>query len=361
MNNFDLIVAGAGPAGSTAAITASDRGSRVLLLEAGPYPRHKVCGEFVSAESAELLRYLLSDRATSLLATPRINTAILHADGRSCEIRLASPGYAIPRFALDDALWRCAQSRKVECRIERVTEVVRQQQQFLVKAGSAVHRAKMVINASGRWSRLSRRVSRGQPLIGLKAHFAGETNDAVDLYFVEGGYCGVQAVAPGVLNVCALVRQGGAKDLTAVFAGDRKLSGRARGWRPITEVFATAPVYLGADSPVVEGVLQVGDAAGFLDPFVGDGISLALRSGVLAGRCVGEAKAEAYAGLYRRLFGTIFGTTRRIRSLESFPSFLHPLIMRGLGIPAVGRKLFHQTRQAGFDVLAEPLDASSNS
>ena len=58
---FDVIVVGSGPAGSASAIAAADRGLRVLLLEATRFPRHKVCGEFVSAESAEVLRYLLRD------------------------------------------------------------------------------------------------------------------------------------------------------------------------------------------------------------------------------------------------------------------------------------------------------------
>ncbi|HUK87310.1 MAG TPA: FAD-dependent oxidoreductase, partial [Terriglobales bacterium] len=56
MKEWDLIVVGAGPAGSTAAITAARQGARVLLLERGAFPRHRVCGEFVSPESLGLLQ-----------------------------------------------------------------------------------------------------------------------------------------------------------------------------------------------------------------------------------------------------------------------------------------------------------------
>ena len=56
---YDLIVVGGGPAGESAAITAVRGGARVVLLERGKFPRHKVCGEFVSAESLELLSSLL--------------------------------------------------------------------------------------------------------------------------------------------------------------------------------------------------------------------------------------------------------------------------------------------------------------
>ncbi len=360
MNTFDLIVVGAGPAGSAAAIAGSNRGLTVLLLEAGRYPRHKVCGEFVSAESAEVLRYLLADDSGRLFAAPRIGTAVVHSHGRSCAFDLASPGYSIPRIALDNALWQAAQARGVQCRIDLVTEVRRENGGLVARGNSNEYRARTVVNASGRWSRLSRKHSSTAAWIGLKAHFAGETNDSVDLYFLPNGYCGVQAVAPGVLNACALVLQGTARDLQDVFAQDVELLERARKWSRVTEVFATAPVYLGAGVPVIDEVLHVGDAAGFVDPFVGDGISLALRSGVLAGRCAGEVSPEAYANLYREAFDSIFRNAQRIRRLQKFPAFLHPLIIRGLGVQPLARHLFHQTRQAGFDVLNVPVEELSS-
>jgi flavin-dependent dehydrogenase len=357
MSVYDLAVIGAGPAGCAAAITAAKRGLKVLLLDATQYPRHKVCGEFVSAESAEVLRYLLAEDAQHLFAAPRISNAKLHAAGRSCTIPLVSSAYSIPRIILDDALWRRAQSQGIDCRIDRAAEIVPVNGGFLIKA-SQTYGARHVINATGRWSRLTTRTTR-QPWIGLKAHFAAETDESVDLYFWKHGYCGVQTVAPGILNACALVRQGTAKDLSSVFAADQLLATRANGWRQTTECFATAPVYLGPGSPVIDGILQVGDAAGFVDPFVGDGISLALRSGVLAGRCVDAVTSAAYARLYRQAFSRIFRSTNRIRNLQTFPGFLHPWIVRALAVPSIASHLFHQTRHARLDVLAVPLSSTT--
>ncbi len=65
---YDLIVIGAGPAGCAAAITAARTGASVFLLERGRFPRHKVCGEFVSAESLDLLQDLLAPAHRSLIA-----------------------------------------------------------------------------------------------------------------------------------------------------------------------------------------------------------------------------------------------------------------------------------------------------
>ena len=66
-SKYDLIVVGGGPAGTAAAIVAGRKGRRVLLLERGRFPRHKVCGEFVSAESLALLKVLLDPRHAALL------------------------------------------------------------------------------------------------------------------------------------------------------------------------------------------------------------------------------------------------------------------------------------------------------
>lgn len=354
---FDLAVVGAGPAGSAAAITAANRGLKVLLLEATRYPRHKVCGEFVSAESAEVLCYLLGDAAAPLFASPRISTARLHARGTSCTVPLALPAYSIARIKLDETLWHCAQSLSIDCRIDRVSGIVPENNEFLIKASSN-YLARSVINASGRWSRLTTRTTR-KPWIGLKAHFVGEADNTVDLYFWKTGYCGVQPVAAGVLNACALVRQDTAKDLSEVFVSDPHLAARSRNWRQTTQLFATAPVYLGPGSPVIDGVLQAGDAAGFVDPFVGDGISLALRSGVLAGRCAGAVTAAIYARLYREAFGEIFRSTNRIRSLQAFPAALHPWILNALGINAISRRVFQQTRTSALDVLGISLPSVS--
>ena len=91
---YDLAVIGGGPAGAAAAITSARQGHRVLLLERGKYPRHKVCGEFVSAESLGILRSLLS--GTALLGRQwerlaRIGRGRLFVDGSVLEAAIDPP------------------------------------------------------------------------------------------------------------------------------------------------------------------------------------------------------------------------------------------------------------------------------
>src|SRR6266700_2524417 len=110
--NYDLIVVGAGPAGSAAAITAARNGAAVLLLERGRFPRHKVCGEFVSAESLDLLRDLLAPDQRQLISNaPRIARGRIFADGAVLDAEIIPPAASIPRFDLDAVLWdSCRQS-----------------------------------------------------------------------------------------------------------------------------------------------------------------------------------------------------------------------------------------------------------
>lgn len=349
---FDVAVIGAGPAGSASAIAAADRGLRVVLLEAGRYPRHKVCGEFISAESAEVLnRLLLPERREILQTCPRVRSSRLHSSGRCFSMPLVHPAYSIPRHDLDECLWQEAQSRGVDCKTLEAKSIAKCDGGYeIANSGSPIF-ARAVINASGRWSRLNQQPD-GKPWIGLKAHFAGDTDDAVDLYFFNDGYCGVQAISPGVLNACALMQQGSARQLEDVFRKDKRLLERSQSWRQTTETFATAPVYLGLRSPVQNGILQVGDAAGFVDPFVGDGISLALRSGYLAGCSVLDRTADQYAQLYLRAFSRIFRNTRAIRSALAASGPLRPWLLSAVRLPGIGRRVFLSTRTANQDVLS---------
>src|SRR5277367_30082 len=98
-NMYDLVVIGGGPAGTSAAITAARAGARVLLLERGRFPRHKVCGEFVSAESLDLLANLLdSDSKTLLSDAVRIAKARIFLDGHMLQTVTDRPAASIARL-----------------------------------------------------------------------------------------------------------------------------------------------------------------------------------------------------------------------------------------------------------------------
>jgi menaquinone-9 beta-reductase len=419
IKQYDLAIIGGGPAGCAAAIAAIRAAPRakILLLEAGRYPRHKVCGEFLSPEGVAVLRQLggldsfLSDR-------PLISRARLFFDAQKLSAPIAPAAASITRYDLDFALWQLAASRGIECRQESQLSAVAHQEDVAKKedgweiaiashspAGTARAisvnvnaniRARAVINAAGRWSRLTQPLTPAQSRssgasekrgpgqeknkwIGLKQHFREapasapppSSQPSVDLYFFSEGYCGVQPIAPGVVNACAMFRFDARFDarsnarsiahshagsgMEEVFALHGELLRRSRGWQPASPPVSTSPLIFHTPAPLQAGILNVGDAAAFIDPFVGDGITLALRSGYLAGQCLSRfllersqislAQASAdYERRYLRELAPVFRSASQVRRLISLPGIIRGPLLGAIRFSQAAGLLVQRTR-----------------
>ena len=360
---YDLVVAGGGPAGTSTAITAARLGARVLLLERGRFPREKVCGEFVSPEALGLLRSLLrdcGDAQAMLGSAPQIREARVFAGEECLEFPLPSAAVSISRVDLDAALWRAAEAAGVEARPAVAVEEIQEGATFSVATSAGDFSAKSVVDSSGRWSNLNpaaeRRPGAAQrwQWLGIKAHFTEDgTPPSSDLYFFDGGYCGVQPARDGQVNACAMVRSDRARSLPEVFVLHPRLLERSRGWRQATETVVTAPLVFRRPRSLRSGVLLAGDSAGFLDPFAGDGISAALHSGALAaealadfwgGRVPLKEAALRYQRDYERALLPAFRAARSIRWLPRIPRALYAPAARVLRARPVARYLVSRTR-----------------
>src|SRR5947209_2219656 len=152
---YDLIVIGGGPAGSSAAIAAARAGAQVLLLERGRFPRHKVCGEFVSAESLDLLSSLLHSHHAHLLTdAPRMPQLRVYLDGRILRSLVEPPAASISRLELDAALWDSAARAGVDARQQTTVQAVAGRGPFQLTSTVGAFESRAVINCSGRWSNL---------------------------------------------------------------------------------------------------------------------------------------------------------------------------------------------------------------
>jgi flavin-dependent dehydrogenase len=363
---YDLAIVGGGPAGCAAAIAGARSGASVLLLERGRFPRHKVCGEFVSAESLNLLRTLLAPDFQNLIArAPRIEGTRVFVDGSELAAEIYPPAASIARFDLDVALWNsCLQSR-VDARSECEARTVDGAGPFRVTTADEVFEAKALVNSSGRWSRFTSPAIRAdmakEQWVGVKAHFCEASAPcSVDLYFFDGGYCGVQPVGPAEngsgrrINACAMVRADVATTLAEVLRCHPALFERSRTWESLMEPVTTSPLVFHDPEPVQGSMLQVGDAASFVDPFVGDGISLALRSGALAAECLtpffrGESVLEQTAARYRSMYGErlahVFRTSSTLRGMLGWPKFIRKPVLSVLAkTPFVTKQIVKMTR-----------------
>jgi flavin-dependent dehydrogenase len=358
MSKYDLVVGGGGPAGTAAAITAARSGARVLLLEQGHFPRQKVCGEFVSCETIPLLRKLLSPDGEFLNSAVKTTEARLFFDQSVARVPIP-PATTLPRYDLDFKLWEAAANSGADCWQNVTIDAVEEYDRiFHVHTTAGSFLACAVIDATGRWSKL-RPEFRATVLgtskwLGLKAHFSEKiANDrTTDLYFFEGGYCGIQPLPNGEINVCAKIRADVATRLERVFELHPALFDRSKGWLGITEVTTTAPLIFREPQPVISRILRVGDAAGFIDPFVGNGVSIALSTGALAAESLRavwtgaslEESLERYRTGYLTHFSRQFRIASQLRQILSAPKPLRYIATRAMQIPIISNYVFTLTR-----------------
>jgi len=285
-----ILVAGAGPAGSAAALTLAAAGLAPELCERSSFPRHKVCGEFLSPEIQPLLEKLGVAEGFLALGPARITYAELQFGRARRRFRLPEPAWGLSRFALDDYLARSARLRGATWRRESVSSL-----------------AAPAVWAGGRRVRSPR----GARVFGFKAHFRGPAQDAVELYFFPGGYCGLAPIEGGATNVCGLASEEALR--SAGFTPDRLLAARGpvgeriRPLERVSEWRLSGPLRFGHAIDAPRSLLVAGDAGCFVDPFTGSGLLAAMQTGIWAGealvRAAEGARWEDCCAWHRRLCG----------------------------------------------------------
>ena len=349
----DLVVAGAGPAGAAAAITAARSGLRVVLCDKAVFPRDKTCGDGLTTSALRHLEHLGFDiGALAGSYEPLRETVLVAPNGRRAVLPLPGDGLhviVVRREVLDVALVDTARSVGVEVREgSAVSEVFTDGESVDVGLadGSSIE-APYLVAADGHWSPVRRIVEPGGPpdlgeWHAARQYFNGVAalNGRIWVDFEPDllpGYSWVFPLPDGRANVGFVVlREGGrygsrsGKEMHALWhdlldrpimrealGSDACPEGRTRTW-PIPSRFDPARLTHGR-------VLFAGDAAGVVDPMTGEGIGQALETGMLAARAVAEARtagqragssdAEAVASRYRRDVERDLGVDLRFAAL----------------------------------------------
>lgn len=339
----DAVIIGAGPAGSAAATLLAGRGFRAVVLEAKTFPRRKVCGAFLSAQALAVLRQLGVLEDVERAGPERIGGGSLNLpSGLSVAFDLPAPGLGISRHALDQLLAEHAAQAGAVFRFgARVTGVERAPGGFRVQLSSGdALTARVAVGAWGRWDALDRSLER--PLPGPRSRYFGWSGEfegdgarlkgSVRLYVFEGGYCGLSRVEGGTVNLAGVIASGmqrrlgpGWENVVAhAQRSNRRLAEDLAGLSP-AGFLGTGPIFFAARRPTEKGILLVGDAAGVLDPFSGQGQAAALTSGALAAESAaaflsGGAADGDLPGLYAAAWREQFG--RRYKWNTAFRQFM---------------------------------------
>lgn len=296
MPELDVIIVGGGLAGLTGALHLLRAGLRVIVIEKHPFPRHKVCGEYISNEVLPYLQWLGAD--PGVLQPARINRVKISAvSGKSVEADLPLGGFGISRYALDQFLMQRMVAAGGILEIDTVDDISFKNDRFTVSTVNGRRlTAPFVIGAYGKRSALDQQLCRDfstqkSPWLAVKSHFEGDFPDGlVALHNFMGGYCGVSKVENNIINVCYLVsydifrrfknidthRQGEMyrnPHLKEIFEHSRPLFER-----PLT----ISQVSFAEKQKVDNHILMTGDTAGLIHPLCGNGMAMAIHSAKIA-------------------------------------------------------------------------------
>jgi menaquinone-9 beta-reductase len=321
-DKYDVIIAGAGPAGSSAAIHLAVSGLKVLLVEQKKFPRAKLCGEFISPECQDHFQKLGVARAIVCSEPATLNETVFYSS-RGHQVTVPSSWFGermalgLSRAVMDEVLLRRASEVGVEVieggsvvgpRIE--ADVVRG---LKVKRGAVEceYEAPLTIDATGRARILARKLnhsSKKKPtLVAFKAHLQNTrvTPGACEIYFYRGGYGGLSSIEGGASNLCFIISADQVKECDSdperVMREMVMRNPRARhtldSAAATSEWLSASWESFGRQSPApAKGLLAIGDAAAFIDPFTGSGMLMAFESGELVAQVVAGHRADLAAG-----------------------------------------------------------------
>ncbi|NTU80790.1 MAG: NAD(P)-binding protein [Chloroflexales bacterium] len=371
----DLVVIGAGLAGSCLAAAVAQRGWRVVLLERQRGPRHKVCGEFLSPEAQASLHALDLHATVAALAPAEIyRAAIISRQGQRLDMALPGVAWGVSRFRLDAALAQAAAEAGATVR-EGIAGMALTPceggYEVEMRDGAAERTSistRTVVVACGRHAVPGLRppqtaTASRQMYVGVKCHYAGlQLPPEVRLYLFEGGYVGLSPIEDGQANLCLLASEEAFARVGrrvpamldavahAIPALARDLAG---GQRLDESMVAVGAVDTTRPTVLWDQCARIGDAATMIPPLSGDGQAMAIHAAeicapliddVLAGRRSLATWQTIYAAAWHAAYDQPLRTARWLQALLGQPQISAGLIGLGTLLPNLAQRLVLATR-----------------
>lgn len=297
-----IVIVGAGLAGLTAAIHLSKLGYSIILIEKNSFPKHKVCGEYISNEVLPYLDWLGVN--PDILNPTKIDSLLFSTTkGKTINAKLPLGGFGISRYAFDLYLFEKAKAQHCEIIQETVTDIHFSKGVFTIHLSNNITLiADIVIGAFGKRSNIDQILQRNfikkkSPWLAVKAHYKGEfPNDLVGLHNFKGGYCGVSKVENEVINICYLAdyetfqRYKNIEEYQSkVVSQNPLLQSIFENTIPIFEKPLTiSQICFDKKEPVDQHILMIGDSAGLIHPLCGNGMAMAIRSAKIVSELVDD-------------------------------------------------------------------------
>jgi flavin-dependent dehydrogenase len=292
MKNKEVLIIGGGLAGLTAAIHLSKIGFQVTVVEKNGFPKHKVCGEYISNEVLPYLNWLNLDIA-DLYPTNITHLEFSTVEGKTIKNSLPLGGFGISRYTLDEYLYEKAIANGCEIIKDTVESIVFAKEEFSVTTSEkTILKSEILIGAFGKRSNIDQKLNRNfiqkkSPWLAVKAHYSGDfPNNLVGLHNFKGGYCGVSKVENDVINICYLADYETFKQFKNIDDYQEKVVSKNPHLKAIFEksnLLFEKPLTISQicfeEKQVVENhILMIGDTAGLIHPLCGNGMAMAIHS-----------------------------------------------------------------------------------
>ena len=325
MKHVDVAIIGGSLAGAACVRELTRLGIDAVAFERDRFPRDKVCGGFLSPGAVDLLDELEMLDAVRAAGARTVCSSTIRMRGREVNVELPGRGLGISRRALDELM---ADHERVQRGVVR--EVRRTESGFRVELEGSEVSAAVVVDAAGKGSRFTPR--KVVPQFGVQFYESAPRGDVLDFWFFEEGYGGAVSVEGGRSNACFLISKDALRHLPSWTGGEGRRPEwlvkrfleqppRLRETRRLRDLYSIAqpapPVQEGrcsfdTSNMLITGplaydrlpsdFLAIGDAAGMIDPFCGEGMRHALDTALTAARTIatGLHRGDNYAAIRAR-------------------------------------------------------------
>lgn len=300
--NPDVIIIGGGLAGLTSAIHLSKFARKVILIEKNEYPKHKVCGEYISNEVIPYFQWLgldVSDLKPSIISKMEFSTA----KGKLISSDLPLGGFGISRYELDHYLYQKAIKNGCQIVHDSVSDIQFIDDEFRISTSNNLElKSRIAVGAFGKRSNIDLKLNRDfiqkkSPWLAVKAHYSGDfPNDLVGLHNFKGGYCGVSKVENDTINICYLADYETFKPYKNIENFQSKVVSKNPHLKSVFEncqLLFEKPITISQISfekkdAVENHVLMIGDTAGLIHPLCGNGMAIAIHGAKIVSELIIE-------------------------------------------------------------------------
>ena len=341
MKMFDVSIIGGGLAGLSASIELAKKKYKVALIEKKQYPFHRVCGEYISFESWDYIKYLGIDLDS--LNLPVIDELHFSAEsGKELKTKLPLGGFGISRYTLDSLLAKEAELLGVELFQNSNAEEVSFQNQIhtiLLRTGEEL-RSKVVLGSFGKRSKLDLKLNRefvisnkvSKNYVGVKYHIKTELpENVIGLHLFHNGYCGVSKVdGDNTYCMCYLTLADNLKKYNSIsemeehlFHKNKYLENLVHAEKLYEEPLTISQISFEKKNQIEDHILMIGDSAGLITPLSGNGMSMAMNAAHLVVKFVEQfLKKEisrkemelSYKKEWNRLFTMRLWVSRKLQT-----------------------------------------------